>query len=194
MAKKISNEGLIAYSLKKNHEQIYAEFLHFQSLESSKESDATNTKTKNTVIPNEKFLNIRNFQALYWIALYLKEIKGNFLTLVHEFFIYKNWVTWSFRNFSYHYYKLTKSAKIRDELEQLRSYLLQEESSLYGQAPNREISSNKISVKQNAPRHKPQIMGNYSSTGNSAINLNSSLEESQERLRLARENIKKQSQ
>lgn len=178
----------IAYTMKKNHIMIYEEFLEFQSLKvfhQEKSSSSQLAKQQSSLISR------RNFQALYWIVLYLKDLKGNSLQLIYDFFINKTWTTWSFKNFSYHYYKLIKSEKIQDEIQQLKIFLNIEENLIYENiSKNKNPKDEQIIKPQNKP-HRPLIMGDYSNNKETVIHINSSLEESQERLKRAREKLNK---
>lgn len=175
---------LIVYTFKKNHLKIYSEFLDFQSLYLENiEQVATQKSEKNRV----KNINYRNFNALYWIVLYLKDIKGNSLTLIYEFFIEKSWITWTFKNFSYHYYKLIKLEKIQAELNQLQLLVDQEESYLYCDSPVTQQSAPTKLPTVETKIYKPRITGNHQDDIDTTIHLNSTLEESRERLLRSKE-------
>lgn len=180
--------NLITYTIKKNHLPIYEEFLEFQSLNSEPHKSIPDPQLEQK---QASLINRRNFQALYWIVLYLKDLKGNSLQLIYDFFIDKNWTTWSFKNFSYHYYKLIKSEQTKDELQQLKAFLNREENLMYGTLEESQNSKNEQITKPTTQHHRPIIVGDYSNNNETAIHINSSLAESQERLKRAREKLNK---
>lgn len=175
---------LIVYTFKKNHLKIYSEFLDFQSLYLENIEQAPTQKSEKNRVKN---INYRNFNALYWIVLYLKDIKGNSLTLIYEFFIEKSWTTWTFKNFSYHYYKLIKLDKIQVELNQLQLLIDQEESYLYYDSPATQQSTPTKLPTVETKIYKPRITGNHQDDIDTTIHLNSTLEESRERLLRSKE-------
>lgn len=176
-----NDNNLIIYAVKKNHIQIYTEFLNFQTLGSSQvhipiiEQQPLNSKI-------EKKLNLRNFRALYWITLYLKNIKGHSLILIYEFFIYKNWTTWQFKNFSYHYHKLMKLEHIRQEIQAI-SNLIQIEQGFSQETIIKPI----LQVpKETIEPYEPLKLGVHEPSDDITIRPNCSLEESLERLKTSK--------
>jgi len=184
------DHNLMTYAVKKNHMQIYTEFLNFQTLGSSRLDEPIIT-LPSIHSKNEKKLNLRNFRALYWIILYLKNIKGNSLGLIHEFFLHKQWTTWQFKNFSYHYHRLMKLEHIHQEIQYI-AHLVQleegfshmpittptEKPPAHSQSPSRETD--------NKP-YQPLKLGEHLPTNDTVIRPNCTLEESFEKLRLAKE-------
>lgn len=174
--------NLMMYVAKKNHLTIYGEFLTFQSLGNFQPTTLNHKEKNSDESAHDKRLNIRNFNALYWIVLYLKEIKDHSLPLIYDFFLYKNWTTWQFKNFSYHYYKIIRSDKVKNEIQQLENFINREENYCYATQPHdQSIPESPPKEKPNKP-HKPIIVGDYLNNHNTAIHINSSLEESLKRL------------
>ena len=181
-----NENSFIAYTIKKNYLSIYSEFLEFQSLISPSSEGLTlhEIESKQT-----KLINQRNFKALYWIVLYLKDIKGNSLQLIYDFFLYKNWTTWQFKNFSYHYYKIIQSDKVKNEIQQLENFINREENYWHATQPHdQSIPESSPKEKPNKP-HKPIIVGDYLNNHNTAIHINSSLEESLKRLEQTKKKV-----
>lgn len=162
------NDDLIFYTFKKNHLKIYSEFLNFQSLGLTQKDNSEAEHFEKSLIENESQLNIRNFNALYWITLYLKNIKKNSLNLIHKFFIFKNWTTWSEKNFSYHYYKICKQEKTKNEIEQMQRLIDLEDAIEF---PERKIEPT-------IAKHQPKILGGDQSTkGKPVIDMYASAQE-----------------
>lgn len=181
-----NEKNFIVYTIKKNYLSIYSEFLEFQSLVTRPEEHSA----KSQLDPQQtKLINQRNFKALYWIVLYLKDIKGNSLQLIYDFFLYKNWTTWQFKNFSYHYYKIIQSDKVKNEIQQLENFINREENYCYATQPHdQSIPESSPKEKPNKP-HKPIIVGDYLNNHNTAIHINSSLEESLKRLEQTKKKV-----
>lgn len=154
------NNDLLSYTFKKNHLKIYSEFLNFQPLDLPKADTSVRENIPKSFIENESRLNIRNFNALYWITLYLKNIKQNPLSLIYDFFIFKKWTTWSYKNFSYHYYKICKQPKSQNEIFQMQRLISAEEQI--------EIPEAQITAPQGI-KHQPKILGDNQSKQNKPI-------------------------
>lgn len=182
-----NDNNLMTYVVKKNHMQIYTEFLNFQPVATLPNNSQTNV-FQSINSKNEKQINLRNFKALYWIALYLKEIKGHSLILVYEFFSHKKWTTWQFKNFSYHYHKLIKLERVQQEIQQINTLIRLEEDYPSEQinTPVTKEPTQKISKEKSEP-HKPIQLGSAQQTNDLSIRPNCSPAESLEQLRLLKE-------
>lgn len=175
--------NLMMYVAKKNYLTIYGEFLTFQTIGSFQPIHLEHKAINSDESAHDKRLNIRNFNALYWIVLYLKEIKDHSLPLIYDFFLYKNWTTWQFKNFSYHYYKIIQSDKVKNEIRQLENFINQEENYWHATQPHNQNSPENLPKEKSNKPHKPVIVGDYLNNHKTAIHLNSSLEDSQTRLK-----------